>query len=137
MEKRNKIIFANEFFYTAFNNKNLKAMEEIWYKSIETTCVHPGWPIVRGYENIIESWDTIFKNSNNYTIKSEPYLIQSKKEIGYVICHEVINNQFLIAINIFIENQKVWQLIHHQAGASPKIEDEGFLTASSLFKTMQ
>ena len=43
---------ANQAFYDAHEHRNMAAMADIWEQSVRAVCVHPGWPILRGWEAV-------------------------------------------------------------------------------------
>ena len=50
---------ANQAFYDAHEHRNMAAMAGIWEQSDRAVCVHPGWPILRGWEAVGDSWTRI------------------------------------------------------------------------------
>ena len=69
MINENKVQSANERFYEAFNKRDIEAMNQVWRNGERVTCVHPGWPPLKGFEPIMNSWEGIFKNSGNMEIQ--------------------------------------------------------------------
>jgi len=51
---------ANAAFYSAFENRDLDAMAEVWERTDRATVTHPGWPTLRGWPKVVASWDAIF-----------------------------------------------------------------------------
>ena len=51
---------ANQAFYDAHEGRDLAAMAEVWDHEAGVVCVHPGWPILRGWPDVEESWRRIF-----------------------------------------------------------------------------
>src|SRR5947209_7485125 len=54
---------TNAAFYRAFEALDLRAMEEVWAHGEHVKCVHPGWPLLTGWEAVRASWETIFLNT--------------------------------------------------------------------------
>ena len=54
---------ANARFYLAFETLDLARMDEVWAHGEHVKCVHPGWPILIGWEAVRSSWATIFANT--------------------------------------------------------------------------
>ena len=51
---------VNAAFYAAHEQQDLDAMRAVWDHGDDVVCVHPGWPILRGWELVEESWRRIF-----------------------------------------------------------------------------
>jgi len=54
------VLAANQAFYDAHEQRDLAAMGAVWEHDDRTVCVHPGWPILRTWLVIEESWRRIF-----------------------------------------------------------------------------
>ena len=55
-----EVMAANQAFYDAHEQRDLAAMTAVWDNSERAVCVHPGWPILRGWPAVEESWRGIF-----------------------------------------------------------------------------
>jgi ketosteroid isomerase-like protein len=47
---------VNRAFYEAFETRDVVALDRLWEHGDRVTCVHPGWPILRGWEAVRSSW---------------------------------------------------------------------------------
>src|SRR4051812_10614605 len=56
---------ANLAFYRAFETLDLGEMERMWVHDGSVTCLHPGWPLCAGWEEVRASWATIFANTGS------------------------------------------------------------------------
>lgn len=54
------VLAANQAFYDAHEARDITAMTLVWEHSARTVCIHPGWPILRGWAAIADSWRRIF-----------------------------------------------------------------------------
>jgi ketosteroid isomerase-like protein len=55
-----------EDFYAAFESGDLDAMDALWVNgelAASVTCVHPGWPALRGRDEVMRSWAMIMANT--------------------------------------------------------------------------
>ncbi|MDP6706739.1 MAG: nuclear transport factor 2 family protein [Alphaproteobacteria bacterium] len=127
MSERAAVLFANEVFYRAFADRDLAAMDAAWARRAPVVCIHPGWPPLEGREPVMESWRAILANPDSPSTQprgAEAYL---HGEAAFVVCYEEIEAQYLIATNIFVREDGLWRLVHHQAGPTsgePPEEDE-------------
>jgi len=122
MSQEPAVLFANEAFYLAFTARDLRAMDEVWAKTRNVTCIHPGWPPLAGRDAVIGSWADILTNSDSPAVQcshAQPMIVG---DAAYVICHEVLDQGALVATNIFVREDGGWKMVHHQAAPSPPPE---------------
>lgn len=124
MSEHAAVLFANDVFYLAFANQDLEAMEGIWAREIPVTCIHPGWDPLSDREEVMESWESILNNPTATHITCKNPTVRVFGEFACVICHEVLDQGFLVATNLFVQEDGQWKIIHHQAGAAPPPEGE-------------
>ena len=110
------LLFANEAFYDAFRLRDYSAMDRLWARDTAVACVHPGWPAVIGREAVLRSWNGILTGPNAPQIgyRSPTAFVQGSS--GFVICYETLDSGVLVASNLFVREDGVWKLVHHQAG---------------------
>lgn len=112
------VLAANEAFYCAFASANSDAMGDIWSSTEDITCIHPGWPALNGRAAVLDSWRSILA-SNAPMIVAADAEVRIIGDMAYVICNEHLEPGTLIATNIFVIEDGVWKLVHHQAGITP------------------
>ncbi len=123
MPYREALLFANEAFYLAFADRDMAAMEDAWSATAPVACIHPGWGVLTGRDEVLESWTAIIANPDSPDIRvhaPEPHLYG---DVGFVVCYEEIAGQYLIATNIFVRDGSVWRMVHHQAGPTAAVPD--------------
>ena len=121
METTESLIKANTRFYRAFELFDIEEMNELWYKELAVTCIHPGWPLIQGRKEILQSWINIFNNTMvmQFTIIESSITIEG--EWGWIVCTEslrsVVNGKVnegrVEATNIFRRVENQWYLVHH------------------------
>ena len=52
---------ANTRFYAAFESLDLAEMEAVWSHDDGVTCVHPGWDLLLGWDEVRERWARLFR----------------------------------------------------------------------------
>jgi ketosteroid isomerase-like protein len=130
MINENKARFANESFYEAFNKRDIAAMERVWGEDENTTCVHPGWPPIKGFEPILNSWAGIFENSGNMEIKISDVQVMASEDLAWVSCIEklytIAESGVLVsrvfATNLFHLEGDSWKMVMHHASPVPDIK---------------
>lgn len=116
MSDTDALLFANEVFYRAFADRNMKAMAEIWVSDAPCTCIHPGWHPLESREEILESWQAIFNGPAPPPIQCLAARGFVTGKTGVVLCYEKIGEDYLIASNVFTRRGAIWLLLHHQSG---------------------
>jgi hypothetical protein len=114
--EREKLLFANDAFYAAFNAASIEAMRELWVGAGPAWCLHPGWPLLQGVEAVLESWAGIFRGGGTPEIECRGAVAEVLGELGMVCCYEVLGGSVLAATNVFRREAGGWRLLHHQAG---------------------
>ena len=131
MINEDKVQSANKRFYEAFNKRDIEAMKQVWRNSERVTCVHPGWPPLKGFEPIMNSWEGIFKNSGNMEIQISDVRVLASEDLAWVSCIEklytiaesgVLASQ-VFATNLFHLEGDVWKMVMHHASPVPDIRE--------------
>jgi hypothetical protein len=128
MADREALLFANEAFYQAFAARDLRAMDGVWSREAPCVCIHPGWGSLAGRDAVMKSWAAIIGNPDSPAIRCHNAAAYVYGAVGFVVCLEELNGQFLIATNVFVREGPLWRMVHHQAGptsAEPQPEPEG------------
>lgn len=109
---------ANRRFYAAHETRDLDAMADIWEHSDRVVCVHPGWPILRGWDDVMQSWTGIFfgPGQSQFILTNEA--ISIKGDTAWVTLDENlvdINGAGTIAAtNLFVrDHEGEWKLVAH------------------------
>ena len=121
METTDSLIEANTKFYRAFELFDIEEMNELWDKDLAVTCIHPGWPLIQGRSEILQSWINIFNNTMVMQFTITESSIKIEGEWGWIVCTEslrsVVNGKVnegrVEATNIFRRVKNEWYLVHH------------------------
>ena len=120
---------ANLAFYRAFEALDLPAMERVWAQDESVSCLHPGWPLCAGWDEVRASWATIFANTGTMRFDVGDERIDVRGPLAWVICVERIRSTApggeamsgaVIATNVFRDDDGAWKLVHHHG--SPHVE---------------
>ena len=111
-----QVLAANDAFYTAFNRKDIAAMDAVWSRSPEAGCIHPGWNLIRGRDEVIDSWAGILGNPNQPRIVVGGASATILGDVAIVVCRELVAGSPLAATNIYVREDGAWKLLHHQSG---------------------
>jgi ketosteroid isomerase-like protein len=114
---------ANAAFYAAFAQLDLETMENLWARSVQVSCVHPGWDLVLGHDAVMQSWKGIFEGTGEIHFRNEEQQVTAGTSMGWVVSREVLTTTVqstpventLSAINTFVLETGVWRIAHHHA----------------------
>ena len=124
MSENNRVLAANLKFYQVFLDCDFDKMNEIWSKREDITVIHPGYSLLHGRDKVMTSWQQILSSVHSPDIRCCNATAYVNGSVAYVVCHETLSNSTLIATNIFMLEDNLWKLIHHQAGPAPGLLDE-------------
>lgn len=118
---------ANRRFYAAFESLKLEQMEAVWAHDDSVECVHPGWSLLLGWDEVRERWARIFANTKRVRIALSGVWVRVEGDTGWVACTAHITTAFaegfdeatVQATNIFIRRDGEWLLVAHHASPLP------------------
>lgn len=132
MQTDQEIISSNQSFYNAFNKQDLGRMKAVWYNDECARCIHPGWPVLKGYGEIIQSWEDIFNHTQHMEIQLSGVEVVMHDDIAWVSCQENlfsikttgVQSSKVHATNLFQRVGDDWKMILHHAAAVPIVIPE-------------
>jgi len=112
---------ANQRLYRAFETLDIEQMRVVWDEDPGVTCVHPGWPLIQGHGEVIQSWSNIFDNTMVMQLTITEASVSVEGEWAWVVCTErlrsVVDGRVsegkIEATNIFRKRGDRWLLVHH------------------------
>jgi ketosteroid isomerase-like protein len=112
-----EVLAANQAFYDAHEGRDLDAMRDIWAHTDDAVCTHPGWPILRGWEVIEESWRRIFAGPgrNQFIVTNEA--VVTAGDTAWITLDENLVDGFstgtIAATNVFLRTADGWKMVLH------------------------
>ncbi len=129
---------ANRRFYQAFAALSLEQMGDVWAHEDWVECVHPGWDLLLGWEEVRESWARIFTSTKRMKIEITSVWVRVEGTVAWVACTEQVTSSFeqgfdqalVQATNIFVlrpaaaaaspgQPRPVWKMVAHHASPLP------------------
>ncbi len=118
-----EVVEANARFYRAFETLDIAEMDQVWAHGEHVKCVHPGWPLLSGWEAVRESWATIFENTAEMRFTLSNVEAVTGGDQAWVTCTENILSEAggrisvtaILATNLFERDGARWRLVHHHA----------------------
>ena len=126
---------ANARFYRAFEALDLGQMEAVWAHGEHVKCVHPGWPLLIGWNAVRSAWEAIFESADEMRFTIAEALVEVTGDLAWVTCTENVLSELrgrvtvtsVLATNIFERAGDGWRLIHHHGshvlGSAPDASD--------------
>ena len=113
---------ANARFYRAFESLDLAEMERVWARG-EVRCIHPGWSMLEGWDAVRQSWEAIFRSSEEMRFSIGRVQARVVGDLAWVTCTESILSDTrgqlgvttLLATNVFERGAAGWRMVHHHA----------------------
>ena len=124
---KEQILKVNELFYKALGTRDLKLMKTLWILDERAGCVHPGWTILRSWENIYQSWENIFDPEDQVDINLTKINININNNRAWLTCvQEMVYlkrdpSMFNLSqsTNIFEKIGGKWLMVLHHASPIP------------------
>lgn len=113
---------ALDAFYDAFEAMDMDAMSAVWARRDHDICVHPGWEILSGWDEIRESWRAIFANTGFMRFQASGVQVELLGDVARITN---VENLFTVAgvhtahsqiaaTNLFLRTPQGWKLtLHH------------------------
>lgn len=111
-----EVLAANQAFYDAFSHHDVAAMEAVWSHRTDLACIHPGWEAIVGRREVLSSWRAILSSPEAPPVECVEAVAHVIGDVAYVVCNEVLPGAELCATNVFVREDGLWKLVHHQAG---------------------
>ncbi len=111
---------ANALFYEALEQADLEKMQDIWTKTEDAICAHPGRTPLRGWAEVWASWDAILSSGGNPQVIITEEEVTRRGSLAWVTATENMisdgHTGAAAALNIFEHNGERWHMVVHQAG---------------------
>ncbi|WFB08148.1 nuclear transport factor 2 family protein [Streptomyces sp. LX-29] len=130
---------ANTALYEAMERGDHAAMERLWLHG-DVSCVHPGWPVLRGRGEVLRSYALIMANTEYIQFFLTDVEVSVSADTALVTCTENILSgapaeeegqlgpligQLVVATNVFQRTPEGWKLwSHHGSPVLAENEEE-------------
>jgi ketosteroid isomerase-like protein len=122
-----KVLAANLAFYEALRSLDIARMEAAWLQEEWVRCLHPGWELLLGWEEVRRSWAAIFHSTRQILISISRPVVQIVGDTAWVSCLEDVTtaqeNSISAALiettNIFVRHRGTWLMVHRHTTPLP------------------
>ena len=128
-----ELLAANRAFYQALESLDLSKMAAVWLQEDWVQCLHPGWDLIQGWEDIQESWIGIFRSTKRMRVSVSRPLIRVLGDAAWVSCLENVTSTYdggfstavIETTNLFVRRAGRWLMVHHHTTPLPDREPSG------------
>ena len=112
---------AEQAFYAAFRELDEDAMRAVWADSGDASCIHPGGTLLRGTEDILNSWREIFHEASPPQIEHRLIQASSDARLAVHTVEEQVRSgeggrrAVILATNVYIFTGDGWRMLAHHA----------------------
>jgi len=112
-----EVLAVNDAFYAAHEERDLDAMAAVWEHADRVVCVHPGWPILRGWRAVEESWRMIFSGAGRNQFILTNQSVDVDEGLAWVTLEENLvdrgETHTIAATNVFARTANGWRVVAH------------------------
>ena len=132
------VLAANAAFYRAIEALDDAAMAACWTRTPADTCIHPGWPILRGWTEVLSSWRAIFAGTTYMRFVVSDHEVLVDGDSAQVTCYENLyvigpagtQHAQVAATNVFVRTDDGWRVrlhhgspVHHAVDPGAQVEE--------------
>lgn len=122
---------AETAFYSAFESGDVEAMANIWAHSDNVVCVHPHAPQLMGYDEVMQSWRDILRNTTGFRISVQMLHHYTDEEVSVRFVNETLIDEnshsrpvTVLATNAYQKTESGWRMVLHHASPGPSSSDD-------------
>jgi hypothetical protein len=121
------LLDANDRFYRALEALDLPGIERIWLHDPHVRCIHPGWDVIVGWDDVRAAWERIVRNTGWIRVSVTQSHAEVMGDVGLVGCSENITSgregdvgvAVAQATNLFRLTPDGWRMFLHHASLAP------------------
>ncbi|MEU4892475.1 nuclear transport factor 2 family protein [Streptomyces sp. NPDC044780] len=137
-----RVALVNTALYEAMEQGDHATLQRLWLDSPDTevSCVHPGWPVLRGRGEVLRSYALIMANTDYIQFFLTDVEVSVMSDTALVTCTENILSgapaeeegqlgplvgQLVVATNVFRRTEDGWKVwAHHGSPVLAESDDE-------------
>jgi ketosteroid isomerase-like protein len=112
-----EVLAANQAFYDAHEQRDFEAMRSVWEHRDRVVCVHPGWPILRTWPIVEDSWRRILSGPGRNQFILTNHAVAVDGDHAWVTLDENLVDASgagtVAATNLYARSAGGWLLVVH------------------------
>ena len=126
---------ANAAMYEAFETADVDRMARLWddVEPDALVCVHPGWPMLRGREQVLRSWSAVMAGTDyiqffltdvHVTVTGGTAVITCTENVLTELTEQGATNAAVVATNVLVRRPVGWRVrVHHGSPVLGRLSD--------------
>jgi len=122
-----EVLKVNERFYRALGTRDLQLMDSVWVRESRAGCVHPGWIMLKGWDALRQSWESVFDPRDQVDVDLSNVAVEVRGDVAWVTCIQKLIYKSRIPVginisqstNIFEKHDSGWLMVLHHASPIP------------------
>lgn len=136
VDDRTQVEAANTAMYEAFETADVDRMAQVWDDLAPSSlvCVHPGWPMLRGRDEILRSWSAVMAGTAYIQFFLTDVQVSVLGDTAVVTCTENVltevtvqgsTNAAVVATNVLVRRPGGWRVqVHHGSPVLGKLVEQ-------------
>lgn len=117
LDEKPAVLAANQRYYEAFEARDLDAMSDLWDRTEQALCTHPGWATLEGWGAVAASFFALFQNGGQIQFVLTRERATVVGDAAWVSVDEnLLGDQggvTVSALNLFVRKGGGWRMIGH------------------------
>ncbi len=89
-----EVLAANRTFYTALHTLDMSLMAQVWLHADWVKCLHPGWDLLVGWDEVRGSWEEIFRSTEQMMVSISRPLVHVAGDVAWISCLENVTTAY-------------------------------------------
>ena len=127
---------VNAAMYEAFETADVDRMQTVWDEvdPAAVVCVHPGWPMLRGREQVLRSWSAVMAGTEYIQFFLTDVRVSVLGDTAVVTCTENVLTEVteaahagssVVATNVLVRRPGGWRVqVHHGSPVLGRLADD-------------
>ena len=97
-----EVLTANRTFYDALHRLDISLMAQVWSHEDWIRCMHPGWDLLVGWDEVQGSWQDIFNSTEQMMVSISRVILHVSADLG-----DQLQGLFRIAVDRHQANLRI------------------------------
>jgi len=124
----------NASLYEAFESADVDRMARVWddLDPASVVCVHPGWPMLRGRDQVLRSWSAVMAGTDyiqffltdvHVSVTGDTAIVTCTENVLTEVTEQGTTNASVVATNVLVRRPGGWRVqVHHGSPVLGRLE---------------